>query len=175
MCTTLILIIEINALPHNVPTTGPKSRPTLPLLAPKFIKLREHTAMIPPTATQGIKRFGVLKIVANPIAETAAAKAYSPKVWCGIILRSFTKLSIPQTLIAKAIPKLIARTISKVLVALTNPVSIWLSSISLTKLINGTPGTINRAQAINGCQGVTENNIGRNHSGNTAITAGVEI
>ena len=35
------------------------------------------------------------------------------------------------------------------------PTSMLLSSTSLTKLMMGTPGTINNAQAISGCQGVT--------------------
>ena len=57
---------------------------------------------------------------------------------------------------AKAMPKDMAKIMSSVLVALTSPTSIWLSSMSLTKLISGTPGTMKRAQAIIGCQGVVE-------------------
>ena len=61
-----------------------------------------------------------------------------------------------HTWMAKAIPNAMAKIISSVLSARTIPTSIYPSSISLTKFINGTPGTMKRAQAINGCQGVSE-------------------
>ena len=91
------------------------------------------------------------------------------------MLKSLTKLSIPQTLIAIAMPKAMAATMSNVFTALTIPTSILLSSISLTKFISGTPGIINNAQAISGCQGVLEWRIGTSQVGIVASMAGVEI
>ena len=72
------------------------------------------------------------------------------------MVRSLTKLSMWHTWIANAIPNAIAKTINRVFSARTIPTSIYPSSISLTKLMSGTPGTMKRAQAINGCHGVSE-------------------
>ena len=52
-------------------------------------------------------------------------------------------------------PNDMAATIMSVLTARVMPMLMWLSSMSLTKLISGTPGTMNRAQAMSGCQGVS--------------------
>ena len=49
----------------------------LPLLAPRLTKLRVQTAIIPPVATTQSSRFGLLNIIENPIADTAAAMEYS--------------------------------------------------------------------------------------------------
>ena len=146
----------MSAEPASEPMLKPISRPMLPLLGPRLTKLRKHTAMMPPRATAGRILRGMLKIVEKPIAETAAAIAKSQYSWCGIIVRSFTKLSMPHTLMAKAMPNAIARTINSVLSARTMPTSIYPSSMSLTKLMSGTPGTMNKAQAMSGCQGVSE-------------------
>src|SRR3712207_6124181 len=67
-----------------------------------------------------------------------------------------SKLLIPHTLMAIAIPKAMAATMSKVLIKRTNPTCTYPPSISLTKLMMGTPGTINSAQASKGCHGVEE-------------------
>src|SRR3712207_7386157 len=73
--------------PTNEPATKPMSRPTFPLLGPKFTKFRVHTAMTPPMATTGSKRRGMLKIVLKPTADMAAAKANSQYTWWGVMLR----------------------------------------------------------------------------------------
>ena len=70
------------------------------------------------------------------------------------MLSVLTKLSMPQTRIAKTIPKAMAVTISIVLIPRIIPTSMLLSNTSLTKLMMGTPGTRNSVQAISGCQGV---------------------
>ena len=95
-----------------------------------------------------------MKIIEKPIAEMAAAIENSQYSWCGVIDKSFTKLSIPTTSIANEMPNAMARTISSVLMARVTPTCWNPDSISHTKLMSGTPGTINRAQAIIGCHGV---------------------
>src|SRR3712207_6206851 len=102
-----------NVEPTNEPATKPMSRPTFPLLGPKFTKFRVHTAMTPPMATTGSKRRGMLKIVLKPTADMAAAKANSQYSWWGVMLRLVTKLLIPHTLMAIAIPKAMAATMSR--------------------------------------------------------------
>ena len=76
-CTAFIAIRLTNTEPANEPITSPMSRPILSVLGPRFTKLRVHTAMIPPIATTHNRRRGILKIMENPIAEIAAAMAYS--------------------------------------------------------------------------------------------------
>ena len=63
----------------------------------------------------------MLKIVLKPTAEMAAASANSQYSWCGVMLKSVTKLLIPHTPMAKAMPKAMAITISKVLMKRTKP------------------------------------------------------
>ena len=63
---------------------------------------------------------------------------------------------MPHTWMAKAIPKAMASSIIRVLTARVMPTWVNPESMSLTKLMSGTPGTINRAQANNGCQGVED-------------------
>ena len=48
---------------------------------PKFTKFLVQTVMIPPMATTGSRRLGMLNIMENPIAEIAAATAYSQYEW----------------------------------------------------------------------------------------------
>ena len=91
------------------------------------------------------------------------------------MLRSFTKLSTPHTVIAIDIPNDIAVTISSVLMALLSPIWIWLSIISDTKFISGTPGTMNNAHAMSGCHGVSVCKMAYSHSGRYCATAGVDI
>ena len=115
-------------------------------------------AMIPPIATTGRSLFGMLNIIENPIAEMAAATAYI-QYGCsgtiGIDMMSGSKLNVHlQNLSANTIPKAMPTIISIVLMARSVPTRKLLSSISSTKLIRGTPGTMNNAQASSGCSGV---------------------
>ena len=57
---------------------------------------------------------------------------------------------------AKAMPKAMAKSISSVLVARVIPTWVKPESMSLTKLMSGTPGTMNKAQAKSGCHGVED-------------------
>ena len=84
------------------------------------------------------------------------------------MLRSLTKLSIPHTRMANTMPNAIAATMSMVLTPRTIPTSMLLSSTSLTKLMIGTPGTINNVQAISGCQGVVVCSAWASHWGMSA-------
>ena len=57
------------------PSISPQSRPVLPLLGPRFTKLRVHTAMMPPIATAQSSLRGMLNIIEKPMADIAAAMA----------------------------------------------------------------------------------------------------
>ena len=66
-----------NVEPTKEPMVSPKSKPIFPVLGPKLTKFRLQIAIIPPIATTGNNLRGRLKIVENPIADMAAAMAYS--------------------------------------------------------------------------------------------------
>ena len=53
-------MIDINAEPQSEPTTIPSPRPAFPVEGSRKTKLRVQTQIIPPTAIQGIKRYGIL-------------------------------------------------------------------------------------------------------------------
>ena len=61
--------------PMSEPRMRPQSSPTLPLLGPRFTKLRVHTAIMPPMATTQSRRRGMLNIIEKPMADMAAATA----------------------------------------------------------------------------------------------------
>ena len=84
-------------------------------------------------------------------------------------------MSTPQMVMAKAMPNDIAATMRNVFTALLMPMLMWFSIMSATKFIIGTPGTMNKAQAISGCQGVSVCSSGTSQSGIIASTAGVEM
>ena len=91
------------------------------------------------------------------------------------MLKSFTKLSMPHTFMATAMPNDIAATMSRVLRARLRPISKWLSSMSLTKLMSGTPGTMNRAQASSGCHTVSLWSTEASHVGRWSATTGMDM
>ena len=94
----------------------------------------------------------------KPIADIAAAVAYIQYGCSGTIgmdMISGAKWKVqPQTLRAKRIPNAIPIIIMTVLIARSSPIRKFVSNISSTKLMSGTPGTMNNAQAKSGCNGV---------------------
>ena len=109
-------------------------------------------------ATTGRSLIGMLKIIENPIAEIAAAVAYI-QYGCsgtiGIDMMSGAKWKVQlHTFNASRIPKAIPNIIIMVLMALSRPILKLVSNMSSTKLMSGTPGTMNSAHARSGWSGV---------------------
>ena len=108
-------------------------------------KLRINTHNTPPIPIDNKSRTGALNKTANEAAAIKEPIICSTDSTWGLIS---TKLNAGIGLKYKAIaiPKVILPTMRMVLIARVIPDRIWLLMVSITALISGTPGIINKVQ-----------------------------